>query len=510
MSTIYLDGESLTPRKLYELGYNEELKLEIAESAWERIQDNHNYLISIIQSGKKTYGINTGVGYFSDVAISEDKLKTLQKNLIKSHSVGVGPSFTIPRTKMILALRINILCKGCSGTSPQLIRKLVEAFNKGCFSYVPEQGTVGACGDLAPLAHLFIGLMGEGLMWDEDTHSYIPALEVLAKKNYEPVQELLPKEGLTMINGPQIITSLLSEGYHRGMILAEAADIIAALTIECLRSLATPFDERIHMVRPHFGQLGVAKRLKALLLPISEIASNTPFEKVQDAYSLRCIPQVHGPAWDTLKFVNTILTTELNSATDNPLIFHESMAVISGGNFHGEYTAKMSDFLAIALHELGSISEVRISRLMRKDITGFEFFLVHNPGLNSGLMMAHCTAASLVSENKQLCHPASVDTIPTSAGQEDHVSMGGWAARKLLRVIDNIQNILAVELLSDLHALKFLRPHKSTEALEKVIALAEGVTELKDSDYFISPDIQALSKLIGSGALSEAVREYWE
>lgn len=509
MSTIYLDGQNLTPETLYKLGYSN-CTLAIADSSWSQIESSHNYLKSVLESGKVAYGINTGFGYFANVTIEEDKLKILQKNLIRSHCVGVGPSFTIPRTKMILALRINVLCKGCSGTSSELINKLVEAYNKGCFSFVPEQGTVGACGDLAPLAHLFLGLMGEGLMWDEDTQSYEPAEKVLAKKNYEPVRDLFPKEGLSIINGPQIITSLLTEGYIRGKLLAEAADIIAALTIECLRSLATPFDERIHMSRPHVGQVLVAKRIRALLLPKSEIANNSPWDKVQDAYSIRCIPQVHGVTWDTLNFVNTILTTELNSATDNPLIFSETQACLSGGNFHGEYTAKMSDFLAIALHELGSISEVRISRLMRKEITGFEYFLVHNPGLNSGLMMVHCTAASLVSENKQLCHPASVDTIPTSAGQEDHVSMGGWAARKLIKVIDNLQNILAIELLSNLHALAFLKPHKSTEPLEKVIALARNSTVVRETDYNISPDIKALYELIGSGALSEAVREYWE
>ena len=292
-SIIVLDGESLTAETLYQLGYSQ-CTLEISESAMRKVENCFNYLTSIITSGKTAYGINTGFGYFAEVKIPLNELRHLQRNLILSHSVGVGPSFSIPRTKMILALRINILCKGNSGVCPELITKLTEAYNKGCFSYVPEQGTVGACGDLAPLAHLFLGLMGEGLMWDEDVQKYIPALEVLQKKNYEKITYLHPKEGLSIINGPQIITSLLCEGLVRGKRLAEAADIIASLTIEALRSVATPFNDLIHLVKPHSGQIAVAKRIKGLLLPKSQISSESENKKVQDAYSLRCIPQVHG------------------------------------------------------------------------------------------------------------------------------------------------------------------------------------------------------------------------
>lgn len=511
MSTISLNGESLTPEILYKLGYTD-CMLEIAPEAIANVNSCYEYLSNIVASGQKAYGINTGFGYFADVAIDADQLSQLQTNLIRSHSVGVGPSFTIPRTRMILCLRINVLCKGYSGVSPDLIHKLCEAYNKGCYSYVPEQGTVGACGDLAPLAHLFLGLMGEGKMWDQDSNSYIPALEVLQKKNYEPVRVLRPKEGLSIINGPQIITTLVAEALVRGKILAEAADIITALTVESLRSLTGPFNPLIHSVRPHKGQIAVAKRILALLQSKtgerSENYVNHPSKRVQDAYSLRCTPQVHGVVWDTMDFVYSIVNTELNSVSDNPLVFPNDNLVLSGGNFHGEYTAKMADFLAIAVHELGSISETRISRLMNKEITGFETFLIKNPGLNSGLMMVHCTAASLVSENKQLCSPASVDTIPTSAGQEDHVSMGGWAARKLIKVVENVENILAVELLSNLYAMEFIRPARTTEPLEKVLKLAHEVAQVHEHDASYSVDICALSELIRSGKLSETVEEY--
>ena len=240
----------------------------------------------------------------------------------------------------------------------------------------------------------------------------------------------------------------------------------------------------------------------------SESYREQPSSKVQDAYSIRCIPQVHGVVWDTMAFVEQIVRTELNSATDNPLVFSEHQCILSGGNFHGEYTAKMADFLAIAVHELGSISETRIARLMNGQITGFETFLIKNPGLNSGLMMVHCTAASLVSENKQLCHPASIDTIPTSAGQEDHVSMGGWAARKLLRVVDNVQNILAIELLSNMYAMQFIRPAKTTEPLMKVLKLASGYAEVHENDSNLSVDILGLSELIRTGKILDEVRPY--
>ena len=320
--------------------------------------------------------------------------------------------------------------------------------------------------------------------------------------------DLQPKEGLSIINGPQIITSLLSEALVRGKVIAEAADIISALTVESLRSLSAPFNPLIHAARPHPGQIAVAQRINSLLNPRSSLSIEHQMEKVQDAYSLRCIPQVHGVVWDTMTFVRSIVQTELNSASDNPLIFPDSGCVLSGGNFHGEYTAKMSDFLAIAIHELGSISETRISRLMSGKVTNLETFLIKNPGLNSGLMMVHCTAASLVSENKQLCHPASIDSIPTSAGQEDHVSMGGWAARKLIKIVDNVQNILAIELLSNLYALEFFKPLKTTEPLEKVLTLARNAAIVHEEDANLSVDIQALSELIGSGKLSEVLQEH--
>ncbi|KAG9328021.1 hypothetical protein JZ751_016927 [Albula glossodonta] len=416
-----------------------------------------------------------------------ETIRELQDNLIRSHAAGVGSPLSPERTRMLLALRINILAKGHSGVSLETLHRMVEAFNASCLSYVPERGTVGASGDLAPLAHLALGLMGEGNMWSLKTG--------WAEAKY-------------------LITALGAEAVERAQAIARQADVIAALTLQVLKGTTKAFDSDIHAARPHPGQVDVAWRLRSVLdsdvFPSEITVKNRAHERVQDAYSLRCCPQVHGVANDTIAFVKSILTTEMNSATDNPLVFGEQNKIVSGGNFHGEYPAKALDFLSIGVHELASISERRIERLCNPSLSELPAFLVTEGGLNSGFMIAHCTAAALVSENKVLCHPSSVDSLSTSAATEDHVSMGGWAARKALRVVEHVEQVLAIELLAACQALEFHRPLKTTPPLEAVYQLVRMVVRPWDQDRVMSPDIQAAHKLLQEEKVWEAVVPYME
>ncbi|XP_062383978.1 histidine ammonia-lyase-like [Sardina pilchardus] len=411
---------------------------------------------------------------------------------------------------MLLALRINVLAKGYSGISMETLQAIVAAFNASCLSWVPEQGTVGACGDLAPLAHLTLGLMGEGLMWSPQS-GWADAKAVLQGHGLTPIK-LKPKEGIALINGTQMMSSLGAEALERAQAIARQADIVAALTLEALKGTPKAFDKDLHAAKPQPGQMEVAFRMRSVLpsaLYTSEITGGA-YDRVQDPYTLRCCPQVHGIANDTIAFVKNILTTELNSATDNPLVFAERGITISGGNFHGEYPAKALDYLAIGVHELSCISERRIERLCNPSLSELPAFLVNEGGLNSGFMIAHCTAAALVSENKGLCHPASVDSLSTSAATEDHVSMGGWAARKALRVVEHVEQVLAIELLAACQALEFRLPQKTTPPLEEVRKLVRSVVRPWDKDRAMSPDIEAAHKLLLEGKVWEVVRPYME
>ncbi|XP_071369644.1 histidine ammonia-lyase-like [Centroberyx affinis] len=413
---------------------------------------------------------------------------------------------------MLLALRINVLAKGHSGVSKETVDAMVKAFNASCLSWVPEKGTVGASGDLAPLAHLTLGLMGEGRMWSPQS-GWADAKAVLEGHGLTPLV-LKPKEGLALINGTQMISSLGAEAVERAVGVARQADIIAALSVEALRGTTKAFHSAVHAVRPHPGQMEVAQRLRSLLdsevFPSQISESHRSCKRVQDAYTLRCIPQVHGVVNDTIAFVQRLISTELNSATDNPLVFAETGETISGGNFHGEYPAKALDYLAIAVHELGSISERRTERLVNPALSELPAFLVQDGGFNSGFMIAHCTAAALVSENKALCHPSSVDSLSTSAATEDHVSMGGWAARKVLRVLEHVEQVLAVELLAACQALEFLRPLKTSAPLEEVHDLLRSVVRPLDRDRFMSPDIEAAHTLLRQEKVWMAVQPYME
>ncbi|XP_075998462.1 histidine ammonia-lyase [Genypterus blacodes] len=494
---IYLDGNTLTSTDLVNLGRGL-YKIKLTPEAEKKVVKSRELLDTIVKENRVVYGITTGFGKFARTVIPVSKLKELQENLVRSHSAGVGNPLSPERTRMLLALRINVLAKGHSGISLETLRSMIQAFNASCLSFVPEKGTVGASGDLAPLSHLALGLMGEGKMWSPKS-GWADAKYVLDAHGLKPIS-LRPKEGLALINGTQMITSLGAEAVERAQAIARQADIIAALTLEVLKGTTKAFDSDIHSLRPHPGQIEVAQRFRSLLDSDhhpSQIAESHRFcDRVQDAYTMRCCPQVHGVVVDTINFVQNIINTEINSATDNPMVFAERGETISGGNFHGEYPAKALDFLAIAVHELASISERRIERLCNPSLSELPAFLVNEGGLNSGFMIAHCTAASLVSENKVLCHPSSVDSLSTSAATEDHVSMGGWAARKALRVVEHVEQVLAIELLAACQGIEFLRPLRTTTPLEKVYDLVRSVVKPWIKDRFMSPDIEAIHRLL--------------
>uniref|UniRef100_A0A8C6MAK8 Histidine ammonia-lyase n=1 Tax=Nothobranchius furzeri TaxID=105023 RepID=A0A8C6MAK8_NOTFU len=474
---IYLDGNSLTSTDLVNLGRGL-YKIKLTSEAERKVVQARELLDTIVKENKVVYGITTGFGKFARTVIPVSKLKELQENLVRSHSAGLGNPLSPERTRMLLALRINVLAKGHSGISLETLLAMIQAFNASCLSFVPEKGTVGASGDLAPLSHLALGLMGEGKMWSPKS-GWADAKYVLEAHGLKPVS-LKPKEGLALINGTQMITSLGAEAVERAQAIARQADIIAALTLEVLKGTTKAFDSESHRF----------------------------CDRVQDAYTMRCCPQVHGIANDTIKFVQDIINVEINSATDNPMVFAERGETISGGNFHGEYPAKALDFLAIAVHELASISERRIERLCNPSLSELPAFLVNEGGLNSGFMIAHCTAAALVSENKVLCHPSSVDSLSTSAATEDHVSMGGWAARKSLRVVEHVEQVLAIELLVACQGIEFLRPLRTTTPLEKVYELVRSVVKPWIKDRFMSPDIEAVHRLIIDQKVWDVAKPY--
>jgi histidine ammonia-lyase len=424
---IRLDGQTLSAEGLARIAAGEAVELDGAALA--KVKENRGVIDRILKEGRTVYGINTGFGQFATVVIPPDQLEQLQLNLVRSHAAGVGEPLTQAQTRALMAARINCLLKGYSGIRPEPIQLLAACLNKQVLPVVPSQGSVGASGDLAPLAHVALLLVGEGEAWDGEKR--VSGADALKKAGLSPLT-LQAKEGLALINGTQLITSLACLMVARLRKLLPLAEEIGALSLEALRGTRAAFDDRIHAARPHPGQRAAAAHLRGILGESSEIAkSHEGCARVQDAYSLRCMPQVHGVGRDALDFAGSILERELNSATDNPMIFTETEESRSGGNFHGQYPAFAADLLCIAVADLASID--------------LPAFLTKNGGLESGFMMAHVTSAALVSELKGLAHPACVDTIPTSAGKEDHVSMGPIAARKLVRAVEAFEQVLAIE-----------------------------------------------------------------
>ena len=450
------------------------------------------------------YGVNTGFGKLACTRISEADLATLQLNLIRSHSVGVGPPLAPPVLRLMLALKAASLARGHSGVRPIVIDTLMAVHNAGLCPYVPSQGSVGASGDLAPLAHMSLALLGEGEFWVDGQRQ--PAAPVLQAAGIAPLQ-LAAKEGLALINGTQTSTALALHALLSFEPVLEAALLIGALTVDAARGSDGPFDARIHALRGQPGQIDVAVYYRRLLAGSAIRQSHlVGDERVQDPYSLRCQPQVVGACLDQLRHAAMVLVREANAVTDNPLVFADDNALVSGGNFHAEPVALAADGMALAIAEVGAIAERRIAMLIDAGVSRLPPFLAADPGLNSGFMIAHVTAAALASENKSLAHPASVDSLPTSANQEDHVSMATFAARRLLPMISNTAHILGIEWLAAAQGIEFLRPLTSSAPLEAAHALLRAHSPAVPCDRYLAPDIERATALVRDGALSRILR----
>lgn len=481
-----------------------ESSVALGSSAKSQILESREYIESRIKKGDTMYGVNTGFGHFSDVAISSKQLVELQKNLIRSHSCGIGSPFSKEEVRAIMCLRANALSRGHSGIRVEVIEKILEFINQDLIPYIPSQGSVGASGDLAPLSHLALSLIGEGNLLTE-TQGKTPTTEILASKDVTPL-ELQAKEGLSLINGCQVMTAVGLLVCYRAQKMLALYDLAGALTLEALKGTRTAFDPLIAETRPHPGEAKTARNMLKLLGKTSPIAeAHIDCGSVQDAYSLRCIPAVHGAAKDTLSRVIAVLETEANSSTDNPLVFAEENKILSCGNFHGEPVAFQMDFLGIALSALASISECRIEKMINPAMSGLPAFLAPDGGLNSGMMIVQVAAASLVSENKILSHPASVDSIPTSADKEDHVSMGTIAARKAKQILENAEKILAMEILCACQGLDLLKPLKPSGVLLDVYDYVRTKVPFAEKDRVFSDDIEAVRLMIQNLELNELV-----
>ena len=501
---IKIDGYNLDYKRVWEIAVNK-VQIEICPKALERVSESRSYIEKRIEAGDTMYGVNTGFGHFSDVVISKEQLSELQKNLIRSHSCGIGAPFSTIEVRAIMLLRANALVRGHSGIRSTVIESLAQFINHDVTPYIPSQGSVGASGDLAPLSHLALSLIGEGHVWDGQ--SKISTAEVLQKKGLEPL-ELQAKEGLSLINGCQVMTAVGLLTCYRARKLIELYDLSGAMTLEALRGSRKAFDPLIAETRPHPGEAKTVRNMIRLLGETSPIAqAHTDCGRVQDAYSLRCIPAVHGASKDTIERVIQVLETEANSSTDNPLVFSKENKILSCGNFHGEPVAFQMDFLAIALSALSSISECRIEKLINPNMSGLPAFLAPEGGLNSGLMIVQVAAASLVSENKILSHPASVDSIPTSADKEDHVSMGTIAARKAKQVLENAENILSMEILCAVQGLGLLDPLKPSGLLLKVYNFISERVSFAEKDRVFSYDIETIKGMIKDQSLNVIVKE---
>ena len=499
---ILLDGSSLTLEQLVAIA-DDGAPVALAPEAARRV-DAARALVDRMAAGDvPVYGINTGFGALAETAIPHDKLGALQLNLLRSHAAGVGEPLPVRAVRASMALRANVLAKGFSGIRRTTLVQLIELLNRGVHPQVPSRGSVGASGDLAPLAHLALVLVGEGEATVRGREAVMTGAAALAAAGLAPVT-LMAKEGIALINGTQpsaAVAALAVAGAER---LARAADIIAALSIDGLRGSVRPFDPRIHAARPYAGQAASASNILRLLAGSDINRSHANCGRVQDAYSLRCAAQVHGAAREALRFVRETVTIEANSGTDNPMVFAEEGDIVSGGNFHGAPVSVAADLQAIAVAQLVTISERRSDRLVNPALSGLPAFLTRNSGLQSGYMMAQVTAAALVSEIKTLAHPASVDTIPTSANREDHVSMSMGAALKASRALYLGTRVLAVELLCAAQAIDLLAPLTTSRALQGAHACVRRVVPTLTGDRPPAPDIEAISKLIDDGTLESS------
>ena len=473
-------------------------KVELSDTAKSAITKSRCFVEDILSESKVVYGISTGFGEFSKITISGSDRERLQRNLILSHCVGVGELFSEDVVRGIMLLRVNSLARGYSGIRLSTVEKLIELLNKNITPAVPQKGSVGASGDLAPLSHVAAVLLGEGFVMAGG--KAVEAAPVLKQAGFEPI-ELAAKEGLALINGTQVMTSVGALTCYDAKHLLMLADIAAGLSLEALRGTLQAFDPRIAKIRPHPGQLECVENIQKLTSGSQIMASHIDCKKVQDAYSLRCASQVHGASREALRRVEETLNIEMNSVTDNPIVMADTGEIISAGNFHGQPVALVMDYFKTAMAEIGNISERRINRLVDPHLSGLPAFLTSNGGVNSGMMIAQYTAASLVSENKVLAHPASVDSIPTSANQEDHVSMGTIAARQAREILENVRYVLAIEMMAAAQGIDYiegLKPGKGTHAAHKLI---RSVVPVLTEDRILNTDFDKIYDLIVSESL---------
>jgi histidine ammonia-lyase len=540
MNALHINGNDLTLEDVREVA-TERRPVLLDPDARERVDAARAVVDALVANNQVSYAITTGVGKLSDVRIASDQIRELQVNLVRSHAVGIGEPLSVPETRAMMLLRANSLSKGFSGVRALLIDTICEMLNRGVTPWVPSQGSVGASGDLAPLAHLALALIGEGECHD-GKGGRISSADALKREGIKPAV-LEAKEAVSLINGTQAMLAIGALALLAAETLVDSADVIGAMSCDALKGTDAAFDERIHQARPHPGQIASAANLRKLLEGSQIRESHRDCGRVQDAYSLRCMPQVHGAVRDTLAHCRRVFEIEVNSAVDNPLVFRKGKRadqpggaanipsagsglalvrraerssapsepdpadVLSGGNFHGEPVAFALDFLAIALSALAGISERRLERLVNPALSeGLPAFLAPGAGLNSGFMMPQVTAAALVSENKIFAHPASVDSITTSGNKEDYVSMGMAAALKLKRVVDNTRNSMAIEAMAAAQALDFLAPLKTSRRLQGAHAAIRAVCPTMEKDRVMYQDFVRIAEVIGSGKIAEAVR----
>ncbi|MEC5209565.1 histidine ammonia-lyase [Psychrobacter sp. PL15] len=502
---------TLNPRQLsFEMLrgiYDQPVTFSLPDSAYDAIDASHEDVRTIIARDKSAYGINTGFGLLAKTRINDDQLELLQRNLIVSHSVGTGEPLPDSVVRLIMVMKVASLAQGVSGVRRVVVDGLLALINHQITPHIPVKGSVGASGDLAPLSHMTLALMGEGDVYVDG--QCVPAADALAQHGLEPIT-LAAKEGLALINGTQVSTALALRGYFLARDLLESATIVGSMSIDAAKGSDAPFDARIHEVRGHHGQIEIAKALRSLIKGSDIRASHKgeQDDRVQDPYCLRCQPQVMGACLDIINQAGQTLLIEANAVTDNPLIFtnDDGPVAISGGNFHAEPVAFAADILALAIAEIGSMSERRVALLIDATLSGLPPFLVDNAGLNSGFMIAHVTAAALASENKSIAHPGSVDSIPTSANQEDHVSMATYCARRLYEMAQNTATIIGIELLAAGQGIDFHHGLDTSKPLTTAHQLLREQVTFYDKDRYLAPDIEAAKQLI----LSRSLTEYWQ
>jgi len=513
MRNLTLNGISLTLDHLDWIFGEEEVALALDRGAAKRVQAARDVVDQHVEAGNIVYGLTTGFGKLKNVAIAQEDLATLQRNLIISHCTGVGEPMEPAEVRAVQVLRLNGIVRGHSGLRFEIVQQLVRLFNKGFVPEVPRKGSVGASGDLAPLAHMAATYMGVGHAYVRSVtksgavkYKRMTAAKALASVGEKPA-EFAAKEGLGLINGTEVIKSVLARAVSRATNLSKACDIVASLTIEALNGSIKPFDARFAELKGHAGHSRTSSNVRRLLKGSKVLKSHADCDRVQDPYSLRCVPQVHGAFKTALDHVRGILTDELSSVTDNPILFPLTGEVISAGQFHGQPLSMIADYLALSLCTLANISERRVEQLVNPDLNDLPPFLTPEPGLNSGLMIAQVTAAALVSENKGHAHPASVDTVPTSANQEDHVSMGMAAARKIHAILDNTEAVVGIELMCAGQARDFNADHRPGKGAAAAHAILRTRVKTLGADRYLHPDLLAAGKLVSGGELVTAVQK---